>query len=149
MFQADLIRAAKQTEEINKQILIKLSDEIESRKLRQSQHQEPVSRLTGDIESWVSWNSERKIDYEEARKSEEQRAREAAEPPFERQLLFFFNITNPEQSRISHMYTCLTHPEPPPKRACTIFPDRVAKYQDPVTQCWYSDAQAFRILRER
>eukprot|EP01055_Gregarina_sp_Pseudo9_P001602 Gregarina_sp_Pseudo_9__1601@NODE_2079_length_1162_cov_19_155833_g1920_i0_p1_GENE_NODE_2079_length_1162_cov_19_155833_g1920_i0NODE_2079_length_1162_cov_19_155833_g1920_i0_p1_ORF_typecomplete_len366_score80_92YL1/PF05764_13/1_8e04YL1/PF05764_13/1_2e14YL1/PF05764_13/1e03YL1_C/PF08265_11/4_7e06DUF5341/PF17276_2/3_1e03DUF5341/PF17276_2/0_12HEPN_RnaseLS/PF18869_1/0_21HEPN_RnaseLS/PF18869_1/5e03HEPN_RnaseLS/PF18869_1/2_6e03DUF4680/PF15730_5/1_6e03DUF4680/PF15730_5/1_8e02DUF4680/PF15730_5/4_3e03DUF4680/ len=147
LLQADHLRIAKQTEEVNRRILVQIVDEIESRKLRQGQ-QNAETKSTGEVTAWVSWSSDRKIEYEEERKSEAQKMKEAMEPVKERQLLFFMNLGQPSESRVPDMYR-QSPVEPTLRPQCSVFPHLPVKYRDPHTGACYSSVEAFSRIRHQ
>eukprot|EP01057_Protomagalhaensia_wolfi_P002243 Protomagalhaensia_wolfi_Nauph_80__2242@NODE_245_length_3065_cov_244_892597_g183_i0_p2_GENE_NODE_245_length_3065_cov_244_892597_g183_i0NODE_245_length_3065_cov_244_892597_g183_i0_p2_ORF_typecomplete_len390_score81_78YL1/PF05764_13/2_5e02YL1/PF05764_13/2_6e10YL1/PF05764_13/1_8e03YL1_C/PF08265_11/4_8e03YL1_C/PF08265_11/0_055DUF5341/PF17276_2/29DUF5341/PF17276_2/1_2_NODE_245_length_3065_cov_244_892597_g183_i01341171 len=148
LFQSDHLRIAKETEKVNERILVQLTDELETKKYRQGQQHIDTQRLNGEVENWVSWNSDRKIEYEESKKSENQKKIESTQPLYSRQLLFFVNLSSPQDSSIPPMYNQPT-PTHPSTHQCSVFPHLKAKYQDPVTLKWYSGTEAFNAIRQR
>lgn len=63
-----------------------------------------AKRPSGLLETFVSWSSERKIEFEEMKKSDVQRNLEISEMPKERQVLIFTNVGDAKMSMIPPLY---------------------------------------------
>lgn len=98
--------------------------------------------LGGQVELFVSWSSERKIEGEELKKSAWQKSLEAENRPYERQLLFFINKTDPKSSKISDYYkssVCRNvHTQETPAK----------DYCDPETMTKFKTIDEFQQLRQ-
>lgn len=114
----------------------------------------------GPMELLIFWSSDRLIEHEEQNKESKDAKRTpicaprdtptSHSPPYCRQLLFFVDFDHPEATKIPDMYLGNdSGPDEPAPKMCSVYPSQRAKYRDPRTGKYFSNANAFRELRRK
>eukprot|EP01071_Lankesteria_metandrocarpae_P001084 Lankesteria_metandrocarpae@DN1266_c0_g1_i1.p1 len=150
--QSEHLASAARTERENLKSLCRIQEEQNWKKLVQEQS-DMSNSWQGNMNLWISWASDRKIDGEEQRKRQKRDASpDSSSCTRERNMLFFVNFADAPKSEIPMMYNHSRNQLPSPQRPRPLPTCQVsggpAKYFDPLTKKYFANTAAFRQNRQ-